>query len=353
MRFADMKRVYEKLEDEKSKKVYDMWTSFAMGKSELVDFYELVKEDALRSPEFERWYCNVNKPIVIFGTGTIGKYTYQLLHDLGYNVVAFVDSNWNNEKKNEIEQKFGGEVKLIDFEELHRHVGEWCVVIGSSKFRLQMWEQLLRMNIPQSDILYPPYEIIRAWNFGQYFDFFEPKEKEIFVDGGVLDGTSTKYFANWAGTYYEKTYLFEANPLCTDVIQANLSSWGISNYELISKAMAECEKTIRFDGSYGGGSRESEQGSFIVPANSLDNELAGRPVTLIKMDLEGGERAALEGCKETIKKYKPRLAISIYHKIDDYITIPLQILDMVPEYKFAMRHYCTLDQETVLYGWVE
>lgn len=68
------------------------------------------------------------------------------------------------------------------------------------------------------------------------------------------------------------------------------------------------------------------------------------------MDIEGCELDAIRGARETIKEYKPKLAISIYHRPEDVITIPNEILTIRHDYKFFIRHYTFGESETVLYG---
>lgn len=74
-------------------------------------------------------------------------------------------------------------------------------------------------------------------------------------------------------------------------------------------------------------------------------------VDLIKMDIEGAEQDALVGAAQTIRDFKPRLAISTYHRPDDFWKIPLQIRDMGLGYKFAFGHHSPRNWESVIYAY--
>ena len=82
----------------------------------------------------------------------------------------------------------------------------------------------------------------------------------------------------------------------------------------------------------------------------IDEIVGEDKVSFIKMDIEGAELKALEGAKETILKWYPRLAICIYHKYEDIYEIGDYILSLNPNYKLYIRHYSTCMWETVLYA---
>ena len=127
----------------------------------------------------------------------------------------------------------------------------------------------------------------------------------------------------------------------------------MSNVERISlfnKGTYDSEKTLYFDNVGGGASKVSEMGEVKIEVTSIDNVLAGEKATYIKMDVEGSEKAALIGAKETIVKYKPKLAICVYHHDLDIIELPLMLLEWNKDYKFYLRHYCSNLCETVLYA---
>ena len=62
-------------------------------------------------------------------------------------------------------------------------------------------------------------------------------------------------------------------------------------------------------------------------------------IDYIKYDVEGAEKEALEGSRRIIKKYRPDLLISIYHRTEDLHSLILQVHDLCPEYKLYIRRY--------------
>ncbi|WP_052659133.1 FkbM family methyltransferase [Pseudomonas sp. LFM046] len=60
-------------------------------------------------------------------------------------------------------------------------------------------------------------------------------------------------------------------------------------------------------------------------------------VDLIKMDIEGAEMPALKGAINTIRHFRPRLALCLYHKWDDIITIPRFLEETGLDYRLCFK----------------
>lgn len=97
-------------------------------------------------------------------------------------------------------------------------------------------------------------------------------------------------------------------------------------------------------------SKFDPKGEVVVQGMDLDSVLGDKKVTFLKMDVEGSELRALLGAKGIIQQQKPKLAICIYHKSWDFVDLGRQILDIVPDYRFYIRHYASDTCETVLYA---
>lgn len=73
-------------------------------------------------------------------------------------------------------------------------------------------------------------------------------------------------------------------------------------------------------------------------------------VDFIKLDIEGAELDCLMGAKNTIQRFKPKLAICLYHNIDHFVSIPKFVKQLVPDYKLYLNHYTAGPGETVMFA---
>jgi FkbM family methyltransferase len=77
--------------------------------------------------------------------------------------------------------------------------------------------------------------------------------------------------------------------------------------------------------------------SVEVPLTTIDKivaELKLPRVDFIKMDVEGAEANALNGARDTLTRFKPRMAIAAEHKPEDEIELPKTVRAIRPDYKF-------------------
>ena len=217
-----------------------------------------------------------------------------------------------------------------------------------------MYQQLARAGFPQYNMYLPRYGRITATVGQQYFDVFNADENEIFIDAGCYDGNTSKQFVEWCNGKYDMIYAFEPSIEMAKVCENTFEKNKIRNIELINKACWSESAELGFSADYGsmifGSSKVKESNDNKVLADSIDNILNGQRATFIKFDVEGSELEAIKGAKETIQKYHPRLAVSLYHKVEDVFEIPAYLLSLIPEYKFYIRHYGSDIWETILYA---
>lgn len=181
---------------------------------------------------------------------------------------------------------------------------------------------------------------------GQYFeDFLNLKEDEVFVDAGGYDGQTSIEFIKRCPKY-KSIYIFEPSTENLKLAKENLKNF--HNIHFISKGLSNQKETLKFDTSSGSASSISENGTIEIDVDTLD-ALVNETVTFIKMDIEGTESLAIEGMRKHILKDYPKMAISVYHKVDDLWKIPEQILAIRNDYDIYLRHYTEGTDETVMF----
>ncbi len=91
-----------------------------------------------------------------------------------------------------------------------------------------------------------------------------------------------------------------------------------------------------------GASTASYQTHTVGVALISVDELMSAGVDYIKYDVEGSEREALLGSAETIRKYKPAMLVSLYHKSRDIFELINLLSGEYPDYKFYLRRLICL-----------
>jgi FkbM family methyltransferase len=191
----------------------------------------------------------------------------------------------------------------------------------------------------------------------QYFDadVVGLASNEILLDVGAHKGDSIVAFSQNTGQLYEAIIALEPDAANLAILRRTVTSHGIKNVEIHNKGAWNRHAFLHFHDGREGSSRISEDADVRLSAESIevdaiDNILDGRRVTYVLMDIEGAERNAILGAARTIKEWKPRMAVCVYHRREDMFDILLLLKSFVPEYKFYMRHYTCNQTETVLYA---
>lgn len=93
----------------------------------------------------------------------------------------------------------------------------------------------------------------------------------------------------------------------------------------------------------------NSQRSYQAKVHTLDTFLGESSVTFIKADVEGMELALLKGARATIQRWRPKMAICIYHYPSDLFEIAEYIRSIIPEYRFSLRQHAPIFGDFVLY----
>ncbi|MBR1646464.1 MAG: FkbM family methyltransferase [Selenomonadaceae bacterium] len=169
---------------------------------------------------------------------------------------------------------------------------------------------------------------------------FVPERDAIVIDCGAYDGGTAVRFANTGC----KVYAFEPGK---DMFAVTRKLAEKNNFVVENFGLGSNEHTANFDAKLRAISNDAQQ-SDDIPIKTLDSYVGEKNlprVDFIKMDVEGAELDILKGAAVTIAKYKPILALSAYHKLDDFWTLMNFVKSIRPDYEFALRQYATKPED--------
>ena len=189
---------------------------------------------------------------------------------------------------------------------------------------------------------------IREYRFDRSGVVIDAGDHDIIIDGGGCWGDTALYFADRAPK--GKVFVFEFEAQNLEVLRRNLARNPrlAERIEIVEKALwSKSGEELRF--SDAGPATKIGAGSITAESISIDDfaSQAGR-IDFIKLDVEGAEIPVLHGARNTIRKFAPKLAVSIYHSIDDLLTIP-QLLQQL-DYDIYLEHATIHAEETIAFG---
>lgn len=192
-----------------------------------------------------------------------------------------------------------------------------------------------------------PMEYVKDRSLQYYAaDIINLSDHEVYVDCGGWDGDTVNRFLKHVNQKYKKIYVFEPDAAMIPKLKSNIDS--SIDYILIDKGAYNLNGRVAFDNTGCGMITDSDNDNTIKVAKMDD--IIGEKISFIKMDIEGAEIPALEGGRNLLKKSLPKMAICVYHKRDDLITIPRFIKSLNEDYQLYLRAYHDYVSEVVLYA---
>lgn len=192
-----------------------------------------------------------------------------------------------------------------------------------------------------------------------YSEFVFPEENDVIIDAGVSPYIETTVnFSKTAGKCGQ-VYSFEPEPscykyakeqieMCSDIENVQIFEYGLWNEstELEISANGDGSSIIYNDGKPRNMCKVCKLDDFI-------KEHKIKKVDFIKLDIESAEPEAIEGALDTIRTFKPKLAISVYHCRKHLFELILFINSLNLGYEFYMEQHSLTMYEVVLYAKAE
>jgi len=196
------------------------------------------------------------------------------------------------------------------------------------------------------------------WLYHEIFDPFKKnpssydhpaldiQKKSWIIDGGAGEG----YFSKFAMKQSDVKMLIAVEPLrmARNALYKSLPSTSSLTVEILQSALGESVGSayLRKDNEHICDSKiescdgQSDDNLELVAISTLDQIAADWNIKgegLIKMDIEGAEMSALKGGKKLMEKYKPALAVAVYHDYLGAIECAQIIKSANPDYIIEFR----------------
>ena len=176
-----------------------------------------------------------------------------------------------------------------------------------------------------------------------YEEILDCKNISRYVDLGAYNGDTIREMLNFNPNL---THAIALEPDARNFRKLTEYAQTVESIEInCINAGAWCESTtLLFDASGNRNAGIVSKGNIVskikeVSVISVDEVLTGASVDYIKYDVEGSEKEALLGSKNTIQKHSPKLLVSLYHRSEDLFLLPELIKELNADYSLYLRRF--------------
>jgi FkbM family methyltransferase len=187
------------------------------------------------------------------------------------------------------------------------------------------------------------------------FDDIRAQPGDAVIDGGGCWGDTALFFADRVGEN-GAVHSFEFHADNISVFEKNLALNPVLKPRVKIVPFALWQTSGERLNITGAGAVAAVDGSLVgsggAQTKSIDDYIReiGGSVNFIKLDIEGAELNALQGAEQTIRAFRPKLAVCLYHSLSDFIRIPLYLDRLQLDYRFHVGHMTSNHEETVLFA---
>ena len=183
-------------------------------------------------------------------------------------------------------------------------------------------------------------------------DLLTWRADEVFIDAGAFDGDTIRGVLEHSDAF-GRIIALEPDPSNLERLGgyvAGLPEDVRERIDLEPYAVAAQRGTARFAGSGLASAALSDEGDVEVQTAPLDEVVADRHPTYVKLDVEGAEPDALRGAARIIQGERPVLAVCVYHAQRHLWSLPLQVEATADDYRLHLRRYEADFFQDVLYA---
>ena len=226
---------------------------------------------------------------------------------------------------------YGDNIFNRDFYEKHKNqIDEAKSMLCEEKSR-QIYENIISFKLTGEMLYLTDCETSRD---EAYENILNLSDDEIYLDLGAFNGDTVEEFVSHVNSYRK---IIAAEPDRKNFSKLQKNTENLENVELLNVCISDKDGEILFS-SDGGRNGKADSNGISVSSMTVDSIIGENDVTYIKFDVEGLEKEALMGATGTIKRCRPKMLVSCYHRSEDIFTLPLLVKSIRDDYNVYIRH---------------